>query len=66
MSTKQKLNELFIKLSDSYTITNCRNGFVIEFSGEDSKSDWVTAKYILNTTDELTNFIREILSIPTA
>ena len=39
MTKKTKLLDIFIKINDSYTVTNCNNGFVVEVSGQDTSEE---------------------------
>ncbi len=43
MTKQTKLADIFTKINDTYSITNCHNGFVIEVNGEDSSERWVTS-----------------------
>jgi hypothetical protein len=64
MTKMTKLTELFAKVSESYTITNCHNGFFIDVSGENSNNDWVCAKYVFNTLEELLEAVKDLAWMP--
>jgi len=64
MNKKTKLIELFAKVSESYTITNCHNGFFIDISGEDNNNDWVNAKYVFNSLEELLEAVKDLAWMP--
>jgi hypothetical protein len=36
MTKQNKLIDHFAKVNDSYSITNCQNGYVVDVSGQDT------------------------------
>lgn len=64
MENRIEIGELFTKVSDSYTITNCQNGFMVEVSGHNAADDWITAKFVFRTADELQHVVTDILDLP--
>ena len=63
--TKQiKLVDHFAKVNDNYSITNCHNGFVVEVSGQDSDENWINAKFVFKTLDELKNAVQDLAWMP--
>lgn len=40
------------------------NGFAVKYSGRDANDDWAEAKVVVNSVDELTDVIREIVKMP--
>ena len=53
-----------IKGVDSISISILDNGYTLEFTGYNSKGDWVTSKTIVATVDDLCNHIKEVTQIP--
>jgi len=66
MTKHTKLIDLFAKVNDSYTITNCHNGFVIEVSGQDGSENWITTKFVFKTLDELKKVANDLARMPRA
>jgi hypothetical protein len=54
----EKLAKL-AKVSESVTINRYDNGWMVEVSGRNKKEDWVTAKTLCNTEEELIALIKE-------
>lgn len=52
-----------VKVNDSFTINRYDNGWMAEISGRNKKDDWVTAKIMCNTEDELVALIKEYNSM---
>jgi hypothetical protein len=40
------------------------NGYMFEINGRDDNEDWVTAKIVCNTVDELVALIKEASEMP--
>jgi hypothetical protein len=56
-----KTKEMILKnVDDDFTVTACVNGYLLNISGKDERSDYHCVKYLINTLDELLDFIREI------
>lgn len=64
MTKQAKLIDLFTKVNDNYTITNCHNGFVVEVSGQDKDDTWITAKHVVKTLDELYVVVQDLAWMP--
>jgi len=63
--TKQiKLVDHFAKVNDSYTVTNCQNGYMVDVSGQDSEENWINAKFVFKTIDELKDVIQDLAWMP--
>jgi hypothetical protein len=60
MLNQSKYINIFNKVNDNYTITNCNNGFIIEVSGQDFHDEWINAKFVVITVDELKNDVQEL------
>lgn len=48
-----------VKVSENFSVNRYDNGWMIEISGRDKKSDYKTLKTICNTEEELLNIIKE-------
>lgn len=57
--TVNKLSDKLVKVSESYTINRYDNGFMVEASGRNKKGDYVNAKILCNTLDEVIALVRE-------
>ena len=60
MTKPSKLIDIFAKINDNYTVTNCHNGFVIEISGQDRDEEWITVKYVIKSLDELKEAVQDL------
>lgn len=52
--------DAFKAVSDSYTVTICRNGFVIEITGKNEQDDFITDRFIYNSLDQLKTAVQDI------
>ena len=61
MAKKQisKISDKLNKVNESFTINMYDNGYMIEVGGRNKKSDYVTAKILVTTPDELVALVRE-------
>ena len=59
-----KLNSKLEKVNDSFTVNMYDNGYMFEIGGRDYNEDWVTAKIVCNTVDELVALIKEASEMP--
>ena len=57
--TVSKLSDKLVKVGESFTINMYDNGYMIEVSGRNKKTDWVTAKIMVNSVDDLVTLVRE-------
>ena len=53
------LEQKFEKVNDSLTINRYDNGWMVEVGGRNKKDDWVTAKVMCSTEQELLEIIKE-------
>ena len=51
-------------VSTSYTVNQYDNGYMVEVSGRNDDSDWVTARVVADDVDGLIEIIKEISSLP--
>lgn len=64
MTKQAKIIDLFTKVNDNYTVTNCHNGFVVDVSGQDSNENWINAKFVFKTMDELKDAVQDLALMP--
>ena len=57
-----KLTKL-TKVNESITINRYDNGWMVEVGGRNKKDEWVTAKVMCNTEDELLAIVKEYNSM---
>jgi len=57
--TVSKLSDKLVKVSESFTINMYDNGYMVEVSGRNKKTDYVTAKIMCNTIDEVLALVKE-------
>lgn len=57
--TVSKLSDKLFKVGESFTINMYDNGYMIEVSGRNKKTDWVTAKIMVSNADDLVALVRE-------
>jgi hypothetical protein len=57
--TVSKISDKLIKVNESFTINMYDNGFMVEAGGRNKKGDYVTAKILCNTVDEVVGLVRE-------
>jgi hypothetical protein len=57
-----KLSKL-AKVSESITVNRYDNGWMVEVGGRNKKEEWVTAKTLCNTEEELIALIKEYNSM---
>jgi len=54
-----KLSDKLAKCNDSLTVNMYDNGYMVEVSGNDSNSDWKSAKIMCQTLEEVYAVIAE-------
>ena len=54
-----KLSDKLAKCNDSLTVNMYDNGYMVEVSGNDSNSDWKSAKIMCQTLDQVYAVITE-------
>jgi len=59
IKTIQKLSDKLAKINESYTVNMYDNGYMIEASGRNKKGDYVTAKIMCTSIDEVVELVRE-------
>jgi hypothetical protein len=58
-TTVSKISDKLIKINESYTVYRYDNGFMVEAGGRNKKGDYVTAKILCNTLDEVLILAKE-------
>jgi len=51
------------KRDEDFRVYTYDNSYLLEISGRNSDDDWVTSKVCITTIEELTEVIRDVLSI---
>lgn len=62
MATSKQVSNLsdkLVKVSDSFTINMYDNGFMIEVGGRNKKGDYVNAKILCSTIEQLVTLVQE-------
>lgn len=54
-----KLGDKLTKVNESFTINMYDNGFMVEAGGRNKKGDYVNAKILCNTLDEVLALVKE-------
>jgi hypothetical protein len=54
-----KLSDKLVKVNENFTINMYDNGFMVEAGGRNKKSDYVSAKIMCSTVDEVLSLVRE-------
>jgi hypothetical protein len=60
-TTKQvnRLSDKLTKVNESFSINMYDNGFMVDVGGRNKKGDYVSAKILCNTLDEVVSLVRE-------
>ena len=57
--TVSKLSDKLTKINESFQIHMYDNGYMVEASGRNKKGDYVTAKIMCSSIDEVVELVRE-------
>ena len=57
--TVTKLGDKLIKVNDSLTVNMYDNGYMVEVGGRNKKGDYITAKLLSSSIDEMLVLVRE-------
>lgn len=57
--TVKKISDKLSKVNESFTINMYDNGYMVEVSGRNKKGDYVTAKIMCTSMDEVIDLVRE-------
>jgi len=55
----KSFGDKLVKINESYTINMYDNGYMVEAGGRNKKGDYVNAKILCNTLDEVVSLVRE-------
>jgi hypothetical protein len=58
-----KLGDKLVKINEQFTINMYDNGFMVEASGRNKKEDYVNAKILCNTLDEVLALVKEAVEM---
>lgn len=61
--TVSKLSDKLTKINESFQINMYDNGYMVEASGRNKKGDYVTAKIMCSSIDEVVELVREASTI---
>jgi hypothetical protein len=56
----KKLSDKVEKVNEQFTVNMYDNGFMVEVSGRDSADEWVVAKIMVPTIEELNALVKEV------
>jgi len=57
--TVTKLGDKLVKINESYTIYRYDNGYMVEAGGRNKKGDYVNAKIMCSTLEEVLSLVKE-------
>ena len=57
--TVNRLSDKLVKVNENFTVNMYDNGFMVEAGGRTKKGDYVSAKIMCSTVDEVLNLVRE-------
>lgn len=57
--TVNKLSDKLIKINESYTVNRYDNGFMVDAGGRNKKGDFVNAKILCNSLEEVLALVKE-------
>lgn len=60
------IKDVLAKREENLSITICVNGYMVECGGRDGNDDWLNAKVLCATFNDLVNTIAEFESLPKA
>ena len=64
MAKQVKITEKFSKVSESYTVTTCDNGFLVDVGGQTANDDWINLKIVVHTLEELYVIVQDLAWMP--
>jgi len=57
------ISDKLAKVNENFTINMYDNGFMIEVGGRDADDEWVTAKIMVTTVEDLVALVRETVDM---
>ena len=61
--TVNKLSDKLTKVNESFTVNRYDNGFMVEAGGRNKKGDYVSAKIVAGSIDEVLALVKEALEM---
>jgi len=61
--TVNKISDKLTKVNENFTVNRYDNGFMVEAGGRNKKGDYVNAKIVAGTVDEVLTLVREALEM---
>ena len=61
--TVSKISDKLTKVNENFTVNRYDNGFMVEAGGRNKKGDYVNAKIVAGTVDEVLTLVREALEM---
>jgi len=58
-----KLSDKLTKVNESFTVNRYDNGFMVEAGGRNKKGDYVSAKIVAGSIDEVLTLVKEALEM---
>ena len=58
-----KVADKLFKVNENFSINRYDNGFMVEVGGRNKKNDYVTAKIVVATIDEVLAIVKETLEM---
>ena len=60
MTKQNNLIDHSAKVNDNYSIANCQNGYMVDVLGQNSEENWINAKFVFKTVDELNDVVQDL------
>lgn len=61
--TVSKISDKLTKVNENFTVNRYDNGFMVEAGGRNKKGDYVNAKIVAGSVDEVLTLVREALEM---
>jgi hypothetical protein len=61
--TVNKISDKLTKVNENFTVNRYDNGFMVEVGGRNKKGDYVNAKIVAGTVDEVLALVKEALEM---
>ena len=58
-----KLSDKLTKVNENFTVNRYDNGFMVEAGGRNKKGDYVNAKIVAGSVDEVLTLVKEALEM---
>lgn len=64
MTSNINISEKYAKVNESFTVTTCDNGFLVDLGGQDAKDEWVDRKILISSLTDLKSVVEQIVQMP--